>query len=101
MNTLNQDSINALKDFAVEQLSCKELRLKREEFTIRCIESINTSFMMAPLECDIHVHHFPERIEKQDKICMEVRNFLLKTVSGIQDVKVRLQLSELGHSMPI
>jgi hypothetical protein len=57
--------------------------------------------MMAPLECDISVYHFPERVARQDEICMKVRDFLLNSISGVSDVKVRLHLSELGHSMLI
>lgn len=53
---------------------------------------------MAPLECDIAVHHYPERIEKEDEICDNFRTFLLETFEVV-DARVWLQLSELGHSM--
>ncbi len=54
--------------------------------------------MIADIELEIFAHAFKERVEKQDEICMTIRNHILKNVHELKDVRVWLVLSELGHS---
>ncbi len=53
--------------------------------------------MIGDVEVQISVHAFPERVAKQDGICLDVMKYLQER-TGIENVKVWLQLSELGHS---
>lgn len=56
--------------------------------------------MLASVEVDIAAAGFPERVERQDEICLNTRQFVLDNVDGLHDAKVWLALSELGHSVP-
>ena len=91
-----QEIINKLRPFAAEHLSCGDIILKPEEVSIRFIKS--TGQMIGNVELEISVHAFKERINRQDEIANEFREFLMKEFPEIGDVRVWLKLSELGHS---
>lgn len=58
----------------------------------------NASSSIAETEIIIIAHSYKERIQKQDKICLEIKNFLISHNPSLKSVYVWLQLSELGHS---
>ncbi len=97
-NTSFDDSALArLKQIVVEQLSCWERQLELHEISVRVIEVTN-SYMIAPVECEIKAHHYPERIAKQDQICMEIKTYMMQQMTSGEEVSVWLQLSDLWHS---
>jgi hypothetical protein len=87
----------ALKQFVADQLTCKDISLGPGEVSVRLLPARGKG-MLANVELDIFAAPFPERIEKQDEICLNVRQFVLDRVNGLQDAKAWLILSELGHS---
>jgi len=91
---INQETINELRKFVADILTCADIKLPANEVSIRPITVDDDKDMMAPVECDIVAYSFPERIQKQDRICTEVRKFLLENID-ISDARVRLQLCEL------
>jgi hypothetical protein len=96
----NDEFIKSLKAYISEKLTCENIRLTPEEVSIRII-SINKksgSGMLGDMEIEILAHAFPERVTKQDDICREVALFCKEKIPKIGEVKVWLQLSELGHS---
>jgi len=92
---LNELSLE-LKKFIASKLSCGEIDLKSEEVSVRLIKPAGS--MIAPIELEIFAHEFEERVRKQDEICNEVRKFLLNKIPNVEDIRVWLILSQLGHS---
>jgi len=93
------DAISSeLKDLVSEELSCGDRKLKPEEVTLRLLHSLGKS-MMAPIEMDITAAPYSERIDRQDQICLSVRQFVLDHVNGLENAQVWLNLHELGHSI--
>jgi hypothetical protein len=85
------DLVPALKVYIAEELSCGA-----DEVSVRLITTADTG-MIAPVEIEITAHAFGERIEKQDEICLGIRDFIKPKLGG-QDVRVWLLLPQLGHS---
>lgn len=85
-----------LKAFAAEVLTCNDIQLNTDEITVRLIQVIGSG-MLADIELEITAHAFNERIEKQDKICLNIRKFL-KQKLDVKEVRVWLLLPQLGHS---
>ncbi len=92
-----QGIIPNLKTFLAEKLTCGDIKLTPEEITIRFID-VNGGEMIGDVELEITAHAFQERIDKQDKICLDVMNYIKEKVPSVGDVKVWLKLCELGHS---
>ena len=88
--------IQEIKEFVAKKLSCKERVLNSNEISIRLIVP-STSSQIAETELTITAYPYPERIKEQDKICLEIRNFIISN-ANIKSVYVWLQLCELGHS---
>ena len=86
-----------LKKFLAEKLTCSDIKLTAKEISVRFIK-IADGQMIGEVELEISAHAFPERIKKQDKICLEVMNYLKRKIPTLGDVRVWLKLSELGHS---
>ncbi len=91
-----QAVIPDLKEYLAEQLTCEGITLSPSEISIRFIENVGPN-MIGDVEVQIAVHAFSERIKKQDEICLNIMKFLQEKTS-IANIKVWLQLSELGHS---
>ena len=86
-----------LKTFLAKKLTCGDIKLTSEEISIRFIH-VNGGEMISDVELEITAHAFPERVKKQDKICIDVMNYIKEKFPSVGDVKVWLKLSELGHS---
>jgi hypothetical protein len=86
-----------LKQYVADQLTCKDISLGPGEVSLRLLPAQGKG-MLAEVELDIFAAPFLERIEKQDEICLNVRQFILEHVDGLADAKAWLILSELGHS---
>ena len=86
-----------LKTFVAEKLTCRDIKLTPEEISVRFIH-VSGGKMIGDVELEITAHAFPERVEKQDKICLDVMNYIKEKAPSIGDVKVWLKLCELGHS---
>ena len=80
-----------------EILSCNDRDLDPKEVSIRIINTY-TEGMISEMECDISAYSYPERIQKQDEICNEVKEWIKKNLPETQNVSVWLSLSELWHS---
>jgi len=96
-NNKIQDILPDLKKYLAEKLTCGDMKLVPEEVSIRFI-NIDGGEMIANIEVEINAHAFTERVKNQDKICVDVMNFLKEKVPTLGEVRVWLQLSELGHS---
>ncbi len=91
---VTKNTTDKLREFVADILTCSDIKLPPNEISIRPMTVDTDQDMMAPLECDIVAHNFPDRIARQDLICTEVRKFLLENIE-VPDAKVRLQLCEL------
>lgn len=86
-----------LKDYIAEQLTCKEITLNSGEVSVRLLQALVRG-MLANVELDITAAPYAERVERQDEICLNVRQFVLDHITGLEDAQVWLNLHELGHS---
>lgn len=86
-----------LKSFVAEELTCDDIKLTPEEVSVRLIE-VRGDGMIGDVEVEITAHHFKERVEQQDEICLHVANYLTEKDPSLGEVKVWLVLAELGHS---
>jgi hypothetical protein len=85
-----------LKDYFAKELSCGDISLIPEEVSIRLVKATNAG-MIAELEVEVTVHAFDERVQKQDEIANNIRDYLLSKVKA-QDIRVWVLLPQLGHS---
>jgi len=92
------DAIDPLKDFIAKKLTCGDIALSPEEVSIRGKYVALGRGMIADIEMDITAASFQERVERQDEISLEVQAFARSQVPESDDVKVWLNLHELGHS---
>lgn len=92
-----EELADSLKEYAAKELTCGDIKLSSDEVSVRFISSQGEG-MLAPVEIEITAAAFKERVEKQDEICLNIQKFILEKVDSLQDVKVWLILTELGHS---
>ncbi len=85
-----------LKSFVAEKLSTGEKKLSAEEISTRLI-SVGGK-MIGDVELEVTAHALPERVQRQDDICNEVRKFMQEGCPSLGEVRVWLILCELGHS---
>lgn len=86
-----------LKKYIAEKLSGENISLTPSEISIRLLKVMDGSDMIGSVELEISAHSFPERVIEQDKICLDIMKYVQEKLD-VKDVKVWLQLSELGHS---
>jgi len=86
-----------LKPYVAKKLSTKEKQLSPKEVSVRLIKADGGN-MIGEVELEITAHAFSERVEKQDEICNEVRQYIQKEYPSFGEVRVWLVLAELGHS---
>ncbi|OGJ16804.1 MAG: hypothetical protein A2632_02050 [Candidatus Pacebacteria bacterium RIFCSPHIGHO2_01_FULL_46_16] len=89
--------IPKLKQYLADKLTCSEIKLTAKEITMRFV-LVAGGEMLGNVEMEITAHAFPERVQKEDKICLEIMRFVQENNPSIGDVKVWLKLCELGHS---
>lgn len=89
--------ISKLKVYIANKLTCGDKELTSDEISIRFI-TVEGDAMVGNVELEITAHAFKERVDKQDEICREVREYLMKEVPSLGDIRVWLKLCELGHS---
>lgn len=89
--------ISELKVYLADMLTCGDIKLTPKEISIRLIQ-VNGGEMIGDVELEITAHAFPERVKKQDEICLEVASYLKEKLPSLGGIKVWLKLSELGHS---
>jgi len=92
-----QALVGGLKDYIAQELTCGDIKLKPNEVSIRLIE-VTGGEMIGAVEVEITAHSFAERVKKQDEICLKIMEYIQKENPSLREVKVWLQLSELGHS---
>lgn len=86
-----------LKSYIAEQLTCGDITLSPEEVSIRALHSLGEG-MIADIEMDITAASFQERVVRQDEICLDVQAHAKEQMPAADDIKVWLNLHELGHS---
>ena len=86
-----------LKPYLAEKLTCGQIKLKKDEISVRLI-NVDGTGMVGGIEVEITAFAFPERVKKQDEICLEVKDYIQKMYPTLGEVKVWLILAELGHS---
>ena len=92
-----QSLVDGLKDYVSKELTCGDIKLKPSEVSVRLIK-VDGGAMIGAVEIEIAAHSFAERIKKQDDICLKIVEYLREENPLLGEVKVWLQLSELGHS---
>jgi hypothetical protein len=92
-----KDMLPELRDFTAQQLSCGDRRLASNEISLRVLVP-DASLQIADTELEIKAYSYPERVQRQDKICLSVRDYIQRKAPEAGSVYVWLQLSELGHS---
>jgi len=92
-----QALMGGLRDFVAKELTCGDIELKPSEVSIRFVK-IAGGEMIGSVEVEINAHCFEERVRKQDDVCLRIMNYIQKEAPSLGEVKVWLQLSELGHS---
>ncbi|MGF7228616.1 MAG: hypothetical protein ACQR33_01375 [Candidatus Saccharibacteria bacterium] len=85
-----------IKTLVASELSCGDIQLDTSEVSVRLIRS-EGSGMIADLEVEITAHAFQERVDKQDKICLRTRDYLVQKIPKTE-IRVWLLLPQLGHS---
>jgi hypothetical protein len=85
-----------IKTYIANKLSGEDIVLAANEVSVRLIESSGDG-MLADIELEITAHAFKPRIDRQDQICLEVREYL-KNKLTVDEVRVWLLLPQLGHS---
>ncbi|MEC8339885.1 MAG: hypothetical protein VXZ40_04615 [Nanoarchaeota archaeon] len=90
--------IEELRIFAAKKLSCNGRILNKNEISIRVSKSI-ISKSIADIELTIMAYSYAERIDNQDKICLQFKEFLEEKSKEKFTFFIWLQLSELGHSV--
>ena len=91
-----EQSVSHIKYHFAKALTGKNIRLGPDEISVRFLR-VGGSGMLARVEVEINAAAFEERVENQDEICLDIQKYLLG-LWKIDDVKVWLILSELGHS---
>ena len=86
-----------LKVYLAEKLTCGDIKLNKDEISVRPIE-VDDMGMIGAVEVEITAFAFPERVKKQDEICLQVRKFMQNEYPELGEIKVWLILTELGHS---
>lgn len=92
-----QTKLPELKSCIARELTCDESALTADVISVRLIK-VHSLGMIAPIEVEITAHAFEGRIERQDEICLHVREFLQHQLTDVRDVRVWLLLPQLGHS---
>lgn len=90
-------SADDLKQFIADRLTCGDIQLKPDEVSIRLVQTDPTG-LLAEVELEVFAHAFAERVKKQDEICLAIRAYIIDSLPQLNDVRVWLVLSELGHS---
>ena len=85
------------RKYLADKLSGSSKKLTPSEISIRFIKT-NGGKMIAGIELEITAHAFPERVEKQDKICLEIASYIREKIPTVKELQVWLKLCELGHS---
>jgi hypothetical protein len=78
-------------------LSTPDWELRPETISVRIL-AIDAGSMIAPIELELIGAAFPQRIERQDEICLAVRDWLRSVSPELPEARVWLLLCELGHS---
>lgn len=91
-----QALVPELKAYLAKELTCGDIELSANEISVRFIQDVGLG-MIGDIEVQISAHVFSERVGKQDQICLDVMKYLQEK-TGLENIKVWLQLSELGHS---
>ncbi len=92
-----ENILSGLKEFTAEKLSCRDRKLVPNEVSLRIIVP-EARLAIANTELEIIAYSYPERVKKQDDICISIKDYVQKYCPKAGSVYVWLQLSELGHS---
>jgi len=86
-----------IREIIADELSCKERIIKPQEISIKILVPLE-HLSMKEIEIIINAHSYPDRIKKQDEICLRIKEFISLNIKN-DSVFVWLQLGELGHSV--
>ena len=89
--------LNGLREFIAQELSCEDRKLVSDEISLRIIVP-DASLKIADTELEIKAFSYPERVQRQDDICLSIKDYVQKNCPKSGSIYVWLQLSELGHS---
>ena len=92
------NAIDPLKVFITEKLTCSDISLAPEEVSIRDIHIALSKKMITDVELDITTTPFQERINRQNKINLNVQTFTKNLIPNTNDIKIWLKLHELKHN---
>ena len=86
-----------LGEYAAKELSCGDITLASNEVSLRVIVP-DASLRIADTEIDMSAYSFPDRVARQDEICLSIKEYVERECPDAGSVYVWLQLDELGHS---
>jgi hypothetical protein len=90
-------NMKKIKMYMAEKLSCTDMNLSDENISIRIIDAINGSGMIAPVEIDINAYNFSERAKNKDVISADLAKYFQDEIFQSEEKpSVLLILSELG-----
>ena len=92
-----QQLTHKLKLYLSEKLTCGDITLNKDEISVRLVKVDDTG-MIGEVEVEITAFAYPERMKKQDEICLQAKTFMQNEYPEFGEVKVWLILVELGHS---
>ena len=87
-----------LKAYLADKLSCNDIKLKKDEVSIRFIAAGGEG-MLGGVELEINANEFSERVERQDIICHDTKQFVEHRIPSVGEVRVWLKLCKLGHDV--
>jgi hypothetical protein len=97
----NVDSIKnmlpSLREFIARELACGDRAIDPGEVSINVVLPL-VRFPIAEIEVIISAYSYKPRVERQDEICLNIKNFI-SSKTEFSSVFVWLGLSELGHSV--
>ena len=74
-----------LKEFVADKLSGSDIKLTPHEISIRFL-AVKGGAMIGKVELEITAHAFKERVDREDAICREVRDYIMKDLPEICDL---------------
>jgi len=89
--------LSDLRKYTAEVLTCGDKTLASDEISLRILVP-EVAMQKADTEMEIKAYQFPDRINKQDEICLSIQNYVHNQCPEAGSVYVWLILSELGHS---
>jgi len=91
------DMFSGLTQIIADELTCPERKLIGKDIHVVVLVP-EASYNSADTRIDIFAYGYPDRIKRQDDICHNVKQYMMKNCPAAGSVDVFLPLGELGYS---